>query len=97
MEYPTPTLKSLYELLGLASLCSFLFAPGWGFISPSIPAGFYLRRIAKSTGMNSINLFSYLSSPFHFSPKDTPFMVVIGFESGKKRGLMEKLFPFLAR
>jgi len=34
---------------------------------------------------------------FHFYAQNAPAMSAIGFESGKERGLKEKLFPFLAR
>jgi len=49
-----------------------------------------------STVMNSMNFFSYLSTPFHSSPENTPSLLPIRFESGKKKGLKRKLFPFLA-
>jgi hypothetical protein len=56
----------------------------------------YLRRIEKSTVMNSIKLFSYLSTPFHSYSENASSMLTVRFESGKKGGIVEKLFPFLA-
>ncbi len=38
-----------------------------------------------STVMNSMNFFSYLSTPFHSSPENTPSLLPIRFESGEKR------------
>jgi len=70
---------------------------GSSAIFPLIAAAVFPKNIEKSTVMDFRNLFSYLFTPFHSYPKKAPSIAVIGFESGKKRGLMEKLFPFFAR